>query len=445
MKEGVSMKTSALKIIEKVFSAASVLTKGLPKISAPLAHNSTRTEIEEYQRSALQSILERGTKTPFYKTLFKKHEINVGRCDDLGVLRKISVTDSDLRMHRQAMRNPNCIFYFTQTTSGTGGNPVKVDVSIKQLLNVFPIHKRCMESFGFSGDGLVMIHRGSPSYYLGLFSTLLEGKVEFADYRDINEQISKINGKGYIAGYPTALIRLAKRIDKNKVAENIRLIVYSAEPLTDEGRKILQNTFYNAKIHSIYGSIETYGPIGFTCDRGNFHLNPDFAILEHDFGNNAIITLLDKDRGTILIRYAGLKDKIWFTTCACKSNFPAFKLKGTFRHIDGERIGNAIYSSEAFKRGIIGPYFDWQLINDSKKNAKIIKIKLEMIKPTKTKSIEKELENIIIYGNEKVPPSKPLQDLKDLLRFDFTFIESKAVNSPKSPGLRRQYCLNLNS
>lgn len=436
---GLSMKTSVLKITEKLFSTVGTLTKVLPKTNAPLAPDSTQTEIEEYQRSALQSILERASKTPFYGALFKKQGINVRDCDDYRVFREISVTDSDLRLHRQEMRNPKCVFYFTQTTSGTGGNPVKVDISIKQLLNVFPIHKRCMESFGFSGEGLVIIHRGSPSYYLGLFSTILEGKVEFADYRDVNEQISKINGKEYIAGYPTALIRLAKRMDKEKIAENIRLIIYSAEPLTEEGKRILQNTFYNAKIHSIYGSIEAYGPIGFTCERGNFHLNPDFAILEHDSDNNAVITLLDKDRGTILIKYSGLKDKIWFTTCSCKSNFPAFKLKGTFRHIDGERIANAIYSSEAFKRGIIGPYFDWQLINNLKKNVKIIRIKLELIKTTNTKTIKEELENIIIYGNETVPPSKPLQDLKDLLEFDFTFIKSEEVNSPKSPGLRRQY------
>jgi phenylacetate-coenzyme A ligase PaaK-like adenylate-forming protein len=352
------MKAAVLKTAERLFSEVGGYTKFLTKISAPLSSDSTKDEIKEYQRLALQSLLDKASKVPFYKSLFKKYKIDNKKVDDIKELKSILITDYDLRQNRRAMRNPSCFFYFTQTTSGTGGNPVKVDISLKQLLNVFPIHKRNMQEFGFSGEGLLIIHRGSPSYYMALFSTLFEGKVEFADYRDLSEQNSKIVGKDYIVGYPTALLRLAKRIEGKKVADNIQLIVYSAEPLTDVGREVLKNTFTNAKIHSIYGSIETYGPIGYTCEKGNFHLNPDFAILEQDPKNNAIITLLDKDRGTILIRYAGLKDKIWFTTCTCKSNFPAFQLKGTFRHIDGERIANSIYSSEAFKKGIIGPYFD---------------------------------------------------------------------------------------
>jgi phenylacetate-coenzyme A ligase PaaK-like adenylate-forming protein len=433
------MKAAVLKTAERLFSAVGGYMKFLPKISAPLSSDSTEDEIKEYQRLTLQSLLDKASKVPLYKSLFKKYKIDNKKVDDIKGLESVQITDYDLRQNRRAMRNPSCFFYFTQTTSGTGGNPVKVDVSLKQLLNVFPIHKRSMQEFGFSGEGLVIIHRGSPSYYLALFSTILEGKVEFADYRDLNEQISKIVGKDYIVGYPTALLRLAKRIEGKEVADNIRLIVYSAEPLTDVGREVLKNTFTNAKIRSIYGSIETYGPIGYTCEKGNFHLNPDFAILEQDPKNNAIITLLDKDRGTVLIRYAGLKDKIWFTKCTCKSNFPAFKLKGTFRHIDGERIADAIYSSEAFKRGIIGPYFDWQLFDDPQENVKVIRIQLELIKPENAQVVKDELENIIVYGNDKVPPSKPLQDLKDLLKFNFILTKTHKVNLQKSPGLRRRH------
>jgi phenylacetate-coenzyme A ligase PaaK-like adenylate-forming protein len=437
------MKAAVLKTAERLFSEVGGYTKFLTKISAPLSSDSTKDEIKEYQRLALQSLLDKASKVPFYKSLFKKYKIDNKKVDDIKELKSILITDYDLRQNRRAMRNPSCFFYFTQTTSGTGGNPVKVDISLKQLLNVFPIHKRNMQEFGFSGEGLLIIHRGSPSYYMALFSTLFEGKVEFADYRDLSEQNSKIVGKDYIVGYPTALLRLAKRIEGKKVADNIQLIVYSAEPLTDVGREVLKNTFTDAKIHSIYGSIETYGPIGYTCEKGNFHLNPDFAILEQDPKNNAIITLLDKDRGTILIRYAGLKDKIWFTTCTCKSNFPAFQLKGTFRHIDGERIANSIYSSEAFKKGIIGPYFDWQLLDDLQENFKVIKIQLELIKPENAQAVKDELENIIVYGNDKIPPSKPLQDLKDLLKFNFILTKPNRANLPKSPGLRRGHDLTV--
>jgi hypothetical protein len=112
-------------------------------------------------------------------------------------------------------------------------------------------------------------------------------------------------------------------------------------------------------------------------------------------------------------------------------------LKGTFRHIDGERIADAIYSSEAFKRGIIGPYFDWQLFDDPQENVKLIRIQLELIKQENAQTVKDELENIIVYGNDKVPPSKPLQDLKELLKFNFIFTKSDKVDTLKSPGLRR--------
>ena len=435
------MKASTLTIAEKVVSISrKFIGKLFPNLNSPLCLDASYNEIEEYREKALQKILKKASKTEFYSSKLKEPKVK-----DIKDLEYLITTDKDLRKYRKQMRNPSCHFYFTQTTSGTGGSPLKVDISIKQLLNVYPIHKRCINAFGISSHdkGLVILHRGSPSYYLALFSALIsDTEIEFADYRNLEEQLLKIRGKDYIIRYSTPLLRLAQSPGIEKVKENIKAIIYTAEPLSSEGEKILKETFPEAQIRSIYGAIETYGPIGFTCKNGKFHLNPDFCILEEGKNNNAIVTCLDEDRGTILIRYIGLKDKVQFTNCSCNLKFPSFELEGTFRHIDGQRIANAIYISEAFKKNIIGPYFDWELEVNPKEGKKIIKITLEKIKNEGLSKVGEELKNIIIYGGNGLSPSKPLQDLSDMLEFEFNFLELKEINKIKAIGLRKGFDVN---
>jgi hypothetical protein len=82
-------------------------------------------------------------------------------------------------------------------------------------------------------------------------------------------------------------------------------------------------------------------------------------------------------------------------------------------------------------------------LDDLQENFKVIKIQLELIKPENAQAVKDELENIIVYGNDKIPPSKPLQDLKDLLKFNFILTKPNRANLPKSPGLRRGHDLTV--
>ena len=442
------MNATILKAIENVAKKIRKLTSCVTsKFRPPLSTNPSPEEITNFQRNALRQILEKASKTSFYSKKFRTLGTNLQEVYDIKNLENLLVTGDDLRLHRASMRNPSAFFYFVQPTSGTGGRPLEVDVTLKQMINVYPIEERTFRLLGMHPkDSLLFIlHRGAPSYYMALASMpLTSHNMDIADYKDLNEQIAKMRGKDIVVGYPTPLLRLAQHPKIQEIAKDVRLVIYGGEPLSKEGRKILEESF-DAEVRSYYGSVEVFGPIGWTCSEGRFHMVSDYVLLQQDENNNAIITCLDKDRGTILIRYAGLKDKVWIydDKCPCGSNFPSFELKGSFRHLDGLRIADAIYNSDAFKNRIIGPYFDFTMGIDPERGKRVVKIKLEKLKEEANDDrIAFELTNIIIHGSGELPPSKPLQGLEDMLEFEFEFVSPKQVDKMKAGGLRRGFDVN---
>lgn len=439
------MNSMLLRSIEDILGKVKKLTKYLgPHFEAPLTPDSSYEEISNFQRVALKNVIRMAIKTPFYSQKFKELNLRPERIDNINDLEDLIVDGEELRTHKDGMRNPSAFFYFVQPTSGTGGRPLEVDITLKQLINVYPIEERTFKLLGMhpKDNLLFILHRGAPSYYMALASMpLTSHNMDIADYKDLNEQIGKMKGKDIVVGYPTPLLRLAQHPKIQEVAKDVRLVIYGGEPLSKKGREILEENF-DAEVRSYYGSVEVFGPIGWTCNEGRFHIVSDYVLMQQDENNNAIITCLDKDRGTILIRYAGLKDKVWIydDKCPCGSNFPSFELRGSFRHLDGLRIADAIYNSDAFKNRIIGPYFDFTMDIDLRRGKRIVKIKLEKLKEEiNDNKITSELTNIIIHGSGELPPSKPLQGLEDMLEFRFEFVDPKQVNKMKAGGLRRGF------
>jgi len=436
------MSSSLLKSVESAFTKASKIFYHLrPRLKTPLTLDSSRDEIHNFQLTTLKDITKKAMKTSFYSKKFEEFNLR-GEVNDVKDLESIIVSGEELRKYKDAMRNPHSFPYFTVVTSGTGGKPLEVDVTLKQLINVYPIQERTIEALGIEPEDKILsiLHRGSPCYWMALLYLPFSRNAMLADYRNVEEQIQGLRkGASVIFGYSTPLLRLAQNSRAQDIGKNIRLVVYAGEPLPESGERILKESF-DAEVRGYYGAIEVYGPIGWMCKEGRYHVVSDYVLLQQDKDNNAIVTCLDKDRGTILIRYAGLKDKVQMRgKCPCGLNFPSFELKGTFRHLDGQRIAEAIYNSDAFKQGLIGPYFDFRMEVDPKRGKRIIDIEIEKLSEFDANKVTSELENIIIHGSGKLQPSKPLQAFEDMLEFRFNFVDNKQINKIKSGGLRRGY------
>lgn len=93
----------------------------------PLIETKTREEIESFQASKLQELLQYlKEKSPFYQALFKQHYIDIAQIKSLEDLKAIPVTTKDdLQLHNdEFLCVPKTEIIDYLTTSGTLGEPV---------------------------------------------------------------------------------------------------------------------------------------------------------------------------------------------------------------------------------------------------------------------------------------------------------------------------------
>jgi phenylacetate-coenzyme A ligase PaaK-like adenylate-forming protein len=411
MKGGEKLKTSeASKII--------LLEKILPGIGKFFYHifaatnfqlpfDASLNEIKMYQLERLREIARLAYQTPFYKKRFDEAGVDINKIEKTADL-KIIVTRNELEKYKNQMRKKGIKMIFSAYTSGSTGNPVYVDVSPKQFLGMFSCAERYMKITSISREDkiLILLPREAPSYIAATIGhSLMNYPFEVADFFNLEDQIQKVKNKQVIFGYITRIIDLIQN-SKEADIKNLEIILYSGEPLPKAGEEFIKKKT-DAKVHGIYATIEALAPIAVMCKRGNYHLNPELFDIEIDKNGSILLTCLDPNRATILLRY-DVDDKGEWVNCSCGITFPSFKLEGKFKHLTSQRIEAAIYSSEAFQLGYISPYFDFE---ERFENAKrVFTIYLENKKTNNLQEISDEIRSIIIYGNKNdLQPSKPLE------------------------------------
>ena len=147
---------------------------------------------------------------------------------------------------------------------------------------------------------------------------------------------------------PSLLIPLAQYAEQNGYDITIKNIIYAAEHMTQDAKTYVQSVFHTYKICSFgYAAVET-GPIGYQCScckDNEFHVEEEWAYVESDENDDALITCLYKQLQPVMRYKVG--DIIEFVNepCACGRKSPKFKLLGR----SGEKIRISGYSEIYFE------------------------------------------------------------------------------------------------
>jgi phenylacetate-coenzyme A ligase PaaK-like adenylate-forming protein len=344
-------------MFEKVLPIIGKFTYPLFAKGVGLRLNAPKEEIEAYQLQKLRQVVYLAYQTPFYRGKFNESKVDIDKINSIEDL-KIETTREDVEKYKDQMRRKNCRIYFTTHTSGSTGNPLYVDVSHEQLRSFFSYAERNFGVLGLTRKHkfLTIFPFEAPSYtFVALLFGLLGRPFESADFYDLDDQLKKLRNANIIVGYATRVLNLIQNC-REKDVENLEAILYSSEPLPESAKEFIEEKT-PAKVYGGYGSIESMAPIAFMCKRKNYHLNPELFIMETNKNNDVLLTCLDPRRATILLRYK-LGDKVFWKNCNCGITFPAFDLQGKFRHLTSQRIEAAMYSSWAFRDGLISPFFD---------------------------------------------------------------------------------------
>ncbi|MBP7102333.1 MAG: hypothetical protein KBA86_03710 [Bacteroidales bacterium] len=151
-----------------------------------------------------------------------------------------------------------------------------------------------------------------------------------------------------IFGLPSLLIPLAQYAEQNNYRFQLENIIYAAEHMTADAKKYLQAVFHAKKISSFgYAAVET-GPIGYQCNcckDNEFHVEEEWAYLESDENNEALVSCLHKSLQPIIRYKVGDCIEFIHETCKCGRLSPKFRLLGR----SGEKIRISGYSEIYFE------------------------------------------------------------------------------------------------
>jgi phenylacetate-CoA ligase len=263
----------------------------------------TRPELERHQTQRLSELrrfaLER---SPFYRRFHRGLENRP--LSDLPILTKATlmenfddlVTDRSLRLADAeaflAQNQGSDLFrgrYIVLSTSGSTGRRGVFLFSTAEWITALAGITRPMSWAGLSGGirkppRSAMIASTTPWHYSArvtqsLASRLLPAlRLDAAD--PLETMVERLNQwqPVVLAGYPSVLRQLAEEQIAGRLRLTLRSIATSAEVLTDETRRRVQQA-WGLKMYDTYGATE-YAPIAAECAYGRKHLFEDGAIIE---------------------------------------------------------------------------------------------------------------------------------------------------------------------
>lgn len=292
--------------------------------------------------------------TRFYQNLWVKNKFNPNNLETINDIKKIPlITKADFQSQFPCdflSRNQNVSDCFLLATSGSTGLPVSIlsskKKSIEELVILSKYFWSIIENEKFHNP--VYITDGGEYCFEAQGKKIM--KSESDRFIDINEPIDLIlkkiieNNYDAIGSYPSVLIQLCNYCIEHEInmKNRIKLIVLSAEAVTDNVRRLIHKVF-NCLVREIYVATEAgticietkngLNSIGWKCIVEILDEN-DEHVKEGEIGNIVVTDLVNF--ATPLIRYKGLSDIACFDST--ESDFGGIKLK----KIEG-RIADIIY------------------------------------------------------------------------------------------------------
>ncbi len=279
------------------------------------ANTCTREQIAALQRERLRELVAHARR---HSALYREKYVHLSddpRLEELPVITKKEITGRmrdlicDPEFSPEALETylldlnnlgrPFMGKYSVATTSGTTGEPLRM--------------LRDQRHLTINGAILQVRLYGSPLF--GDFPEILDPKVKFASVlatggyhtafmafenrrkaleqegvkgsmellpigESVPEMVRRLNAfqPEVITGYPSVMHVLAGEQQDKRLRISPRIILCSAEQLTDEVRLLLEKTF-QCRVGNVFCSTEG-GEVALLCDHGHMHLNPDWNIVE---------------------------------------------------------------------------------------------------------------------------------------------------------------------
>lgn len=295
----------------------------------------SRDKMREFQDEQLADLTKIMERTEYYSQLLEDKQlesINASNIESLGFLSK-----EMLKRCPQKLQNGNINEYSVHKTSGTGGVPLQIRVSVNAEAYRTAGRKRFYQWWGIeSSDRSVLIwgrsgYKSNKQSLMGRFEKLSNAvlnRVFYISVFDLSKDmfpffIKKIRRykPAYFRGYTSGIEQFADlciEYGKDLIDLKIKGVIVTSEILSQNQRKKITSVF-GCPVINEYGANDG-GLIAFECPSGSMHIFEEAILLKSKPNGEVLLTDLH-NYATPLINYE-LGDRIQFKegycSCGCR-------------------------------------------------------------------------------------------------------------------------------
>lgn len=268
-------------------------------------------EIRHYQFQKLKEQVENAYHyTKFYKKKYQDHGFNPEDLNDWSDIIQIpTLTRDELRKNSKRMiLNTYKGKIYHGFTSGTTGHPVELFFDKKANSREWASICYQWARVGFAPtDGRVQFKgfiEENVNYIFIPDHRVLRINIIKMSENNIESIIKKIKSKGYqfFQGYPSAIYKFAKILEKKNININPKAILLASEVLYDWQMEVIDRIFPNSEKIIHYGQAEKVALGAWYGDR-NYHFIPSYGLLEIDKNNKEMIATSFINEIMPIIRY----------------------------------------------------------------------------------------------------------------------------------------------
>ncbi len=307
----------------------------------------SREQLRELQNAKLRKVIAYAYKNvPYYQQLFDRLQLRpedirtAGDLKKLPFLEKETVRTQGASLVSQKMKK---MLLRKAHTSGTSGKPLTLYRTLSNIVYEYATLQRQYNWGGlcggdrvatFLGEKITPADQDTPPFWA---YNKPEKKLICSSYhlspRNANAYICALRRFKPVAleGYPSSLYTMAKFIADRIETMPVKAVFTTSETLSSDQRQLLREVF-QCPVYDYYGMAERVIAIH-TCDAGNYHILPEYGLVEllkisADGERNAyeLIGTSLNNFAMPLIRYR-LGDTVSFSDeeCPCGRSYPVVK------------------------------------------------------------------------------------------------------------------------
>ncbi|RLF52064.1 MAG: phenylacetate--CoA ligase family protein, partial [Thermoplasmata archaeon] len=248
-----------------------------------------KKQTEEYQIKQLKNLLHHAYKNvPYYNKLFKKAGLKPRDVSSIDDLKKLPFLTKQIvqenREDLKAQNYPEYKFDYIKT-GGSTGFPLGVymEKGVAQATYLAFFQTLLDQANCHLMDKQVSLTGFDSVFKYQIFRRVLALSSFHTKDEDLSlyaKKIRKFKPK-FILAYPSAIVTLAKFMNKNKISfpPSIKMVICSGETLFDWQRELLEKTF-NCRVYALYAHTEV-SVFATTCRYSyNYHVYPEYGITE---------------------------------------------------------------------------------------------------------------------------------------------------------------------